>query len=143
MSDGAITIQIEADLDIVAARQAGRRLADELGFSATDGTLIATAVSEIARNILSFATRGEIWIHIVRDGGRLGLEVVGRDHGPGIADVERAMQDGYSTRRGTGLGLPGARRLMDDFTVETSRGGGTTVVMRKWLDKHHLAAPGA
>ena len=130
-----VRIRIEADTDIVTARQAGRRLADELGFSPTDATLIATAISEVARNIVTYASPGEIEIRAVASHGRRGLEVIARDEGPGIPDVERALEDGYSTQGGTGIGLPGARRLMDDFTVDAPPGQGTTVVMRRWHDQ--------
>jgi serine/threonine-protein kinase RsbT len=95
--------------------------------------MIATAVSEVARNILEYAKRGEVVVSVVQRGDRRGLEVLARDRGPGIADVSRAMQDGFSTSRGLGLGLPGSRRLMDDFELESKVGLGTTVTMRKWL----------
>jgi serine/threonine-protein kinase RsbT len=125
-------IVVAADTDIVKARQTGRQLATELGFSVTDLTLIATAISEVARNITTYAGRGEITLRLVRQDGRRGLLVVARDQGPGIRDVERALEDGYSTARGMGLGLPGARRLMDEFEIESEPGRGTTVSMWKW-----------
>jgi serine/threonine-protein kinase RsbT len=126
-----VLVRVAADADIVTARQVGRQMADELGFSATDSTLLATAISEIARNITNYAGSGEVRISIVERAGRVGIEVVASDEGPGIADVERALQDGYTTGSGLGLGLPGARRLMDEFTI-TSDAAGTTVTMRKW-----------
>ncbi|HXF72463.1 MAG TPA: anti-sigma regulatory factor [Actinomycetota bacterium] len=126
-------VPIEGEPDIVVARQEGRRLAERLGFAASDLALIATAISEVARNILQHAGRGEVLLSEVADGTRRGIEVVARDEGPGIPDVERALQDGYSTASGLGLGLPGARRLMDEFEIETARGRGTTVRMRRWL----------
>jgi serine/threonine-protein kinase RsbT len=129
---GPSRVAIAADVDIVTARREGRDLAEQLGCSATDSTLIATAISEIARNIMSHAGRGEIAISAVAIDGRSAIEVVATDEGPGIPDVERAMQDGYSTGSGLGLGLPGARRLMDHFEVHSEVGVGTTVVMRKW-----------
>jgi serine/threonine-protein kinase RsbT len=95
--------------------------------------MIATAVSEVARNILEYAKRGEVVVAVIQRGDRRGLEVLARDQGPGIADVSQAMQDGFSTSRGLGLGLPGSRRLMDDFELESRVGQGTTVTMRKWL----------
>jgi serine/threonine-protein kinase RsbT len=119
ISLGPVRVVIATDGDIVLARQSGRELAEQVGCSATDATLIATAISEVARNIVSHAGGGE----------------VASDRGPGIADLDRAMQDGYSTGRGLGLGLPGARRLMDEFEIRSEVGVGTTVVMRKWLTR--------
>lgn len=126
-------IAIARDADIVAARQAGRELAAQIGFKGSDLTLIATAISEVARNILVYAKHGEIVLDLIEEGGRTGLSVVARDQGPGIADIEKAMRDGFSTGGSLGLGLPGARRLMDDFQIESSVGVGTTVTMRKWV----------
>ena len=103
-----------------------------MGCSSIESTMIATAISEIARNIMSHAGRGEIVISAVAIDGRNAVEVVASDEGPGIADIERALQDGYSTGAGLGLGLPGAGRLMDHFEVRSEVGVGTTVVMRKW-----------
>ena len=123
---------IAADVDVVQARQTGRDLAGELGFSVGDQTVVAAAISEIARNILMYAKRGEVRFTKVVDGTRQGLIVVAEDDGPGIRDVSRAMQDGYSTSGGLGLGLPGARRLMDEFEVVTAPGQGTRITMRKW-----------
>jgi RNA polymerase sigma factor (sigma-70 family) len=131
--DGEVSIPIQADADIVAARQAARELASRLGFSRTELTLIATAVSEVSRNIVRFAGSGEVVVELL-ERPRPGVRVVARDTGPGIADVERAMTDGYSTYHGLGLGLPGARRLMDEFTIATELGRGTTVTMTKWRD---------
>jgi serine/threonine-protein kinase RsbT len=130
--EGPLRVPIAADVDIVTARQEGRDLAESMGCSSIESTMIATAISEIARNIMSHAARGEIAISAVAIDGRHAIEVVARDEGPGIADIERAMQDGYSTGGGLGLGLPGARRLMDHFEVRSEPGVGTTVVMRKW-----------
>lgn len=126
-------VPITLEIDIVSARQQGRALAAQVGFSGGDLTLIATAISEIARNIVVYAKRGEIVLSPVQDGARRGILVVARDHGPGIPDVARAMQDGYSTARSLGLGLPGAKRLMDDFEIVSEVGKGTTVTMRKWM----------
>jgi serine/threonine-protein kinase RsbT len=119
--------------DIVTARQAGHELARQLGFSLTDVTMIATAISEIARNITSYAGRGEVRVGLQFRDGRQALVVRAEDDGPGIADVERALEDGYSTSRGLGLGLPGARRLMDKLIVESAPGKGTVVEMWKWI----------
>jgi serine/threonine-protein kinase RsbT len=119
--------------DIVTARQAGHELARQLGFSLTDVTMIATAISEIARNITSYAGQGEVRVGVQYRDGRQALVVRAEDDGPGIADIERALEDGYSTGRGLGLGLPGARRLMDRLIVESSPGKGTVVEMWKWI----------
>jgi serine/threonine-protein kinase RsbT len=119
--------------DIVTARQAGHELARQLGFSLTDVTMIATAISEIARNITSYAGRGEVRVGLQYRDGRQALVVRAEDDGPGIVDIERALEDGYSTGRGLGLGLPGARRLMDRLIVESAPGKGTIVEMWKWI----------
>ena len=119
--------------DIVAARQAGHELARQLGFSLTDVTMIATAISEVARNITSYAGRGEVRVGLQYRDGRQALVVRAEDDGPGIVDIERALEDGYSTGRGLGLGLPGARRLMDRLIVESVPGKGTVVEMWKWI----------
>ncbi len=118
--------------DIVIARQAGHELARRLGFSLTDVTMIATAISEIARNITSYAGKGEVRVGVQYRDGRRALVVRAEDDGPGIGDVERALEDGYSTGSGLGLGLPGARRLMDRLVVESTPGEGTIVEMWKW-----------
>ena len=125
-------VPIRADSDIVTARQQGRALASLVGFSSTDATLIATAISELARNIVLYATRGEIVVASVENGGRPGVIVVARDKGPGIPDVRRATAGGYSTSGGLGLGLAGVRRLMDEFEIVSEVGSGTTVTARKW-----------
>jgi len=127
-----VRIPVEKDADVVTARQKGREVALRLGFSPTDATLLATAISEMARNIVKFAVRGEITVHEVDEGHRQGITFVIRDVGPGIPDLDLAMRDGYSTYNGLGLGLPGARRLMDQFEVETETGRGTTITMTKW-----------
>jgi RNA polymerase sigma factor (sigma-70 family) len=127
-------IPVSSDADVVTARQKGRETAARAGFSATELTLVATAISEIARNIVKFARRGELTIALVTDDGRSGVTIVARDSGPGIPDVGRALRDGYSTYRGLGLGLGGARRLMDEFEIVSEVGVGTTVTMTKWHD---------
>jgi RNA polymerase sigma factor (sigma-70 family) len=129
--DDEICIPIRSDADIVAARQAARELASRLGFSRTELTLIATAVSEVARNIVRFADAGQIVVELVEQ-PRRGVQVTARDTGPGIPDVDDALRDGYSTYDGLGLGLPGARRLMDEFAIVSEIGRGTTVTMTKW-----------
>ena len=126
-------IAIESDNDVVVARQRARELAAGLELTSTDQTLLATAISEVARNITTYATRGEVLLSIVRDnGGREGIRVVARDSGPGIENVDLAMQDGYTSGGGLGLGLPGARRLVDEFNIETAPRQGTTVTLVKW-----------
>jgi RNA polymerase sigma factor (sigma-70 family) len=129
---GEIRIPIRSDADVVTARKQGRELAAQAGFSATELTIISTAISEIARNIVMFADRGEILVSLVGDDGREGVTVVARDSGPGIPDLERAFQDGYSGYGGMGLGLPGSRRLMDEFEISSEVDKGTTVTMTKW-----------
>ena len=129
--DDETRIPIAGDADIVTARQAAREMAGRLDFSKTDQTILATAVSEVARNIVRFAGTGEIVVELI-DEPRKGVQVVARDSGPGMADVDQALQDGYSTYAGLGLGLPGARRLMDEFAIASERDRGTTVTMTKW-----------
>ncbi len=123
---------MRADADVVTARQRGRELAIRAGFAPTDATMIATAISEIARNVVRFAQRGEMVMSIVKDGETHGLSIVTRDVGPGIADIERALEVGFTTYGGRGLGLPGSRRLMDEFEIISEVGRGTTVSMTKW-----------
>ena len=127
-----LLVPIASDVDVVTARQQGRSVAANAGFSSGDQTVIAAAISELARNILMYARRGEITLNVLTNGDRQGVVVVARDQGPGIPDVARALQDGYSTSGGLGLGLPGARRLMDEFDVSSVVGKGTTVTMKKW-----------
>ncbi|MEO6714366.1 MAG: anti-sigma regulatory factor [Mycobacteriales bacterium] len=129
--DNELRIAIVSDADIVQARQGARELAARVGFTRTDLTVIATAVSEIARNIVRFAGSGDVLIDVL-DAPRRGIRIVARDAGPGIANLEEALTDGYSTYHGLGLGLPGARRLMDEFSVTSEMGRGTTVTMTKW-----------
>jgi serine/threonine-protein kinase RsbT len=137
MSD-EVHIEVECDADIVQARAGGRALASHLGFSRTDATLIATAISEVARNIVVHAGRGEIVVKKEDGTDRYGVVVIARDSGPGIADLEAAMEEGYGTKGGFGLGLPGTRRIMDDFDIESAVGSGTTVTMKKWRVRDEL-----
>jgi serine/threonine-protein kinase RsbT len=133
MTDASeLVVPIRADVDVLTARQHARSLVTGLRFSSSELTLIATAISEVARNIVIYAGRGEIVLRLVQQGQRRGLAVIARDQGPGIADIERAMQDGYSTSRGLGLGLPGSKRLMDEFEVVSEVGKGTQITMTKW-----------
>jgi serine/threonine-protein kinase RsbT len=127
-----VSIEISSDTDIITARQASRSLAAQAGCSSTDLTEVATAISEIARNIVIYAGQGVISMRLVDGDGRHGIEIVAVDEGPGIADIDRALEDGYTTGMGLGLGLPGARRLMDDFRILSEPGHGTKVVMHKW-----------
>ncbi|TKS63124.1 MAG: ATP-binding protein [Nitrospira sp.] len=125
-------IPINSDIDVVAARQKGRELATELGFVSTDSTLLATAISELARNIIRYAKYGEILIVSVQSGDRVGITVVARDKGPGITNISLAMQDGFSTSGGLGLGLPGVKRMMDEFHLVSDANNGTKVTIKKW-----------
>lgn len=129
-------IPIASDKDVVQARQTGREFAARAGFSSGDQTVIAAAISEIARNVLMYARKGEIAISVILNGDHSGVMIVARDQGPGIPDIERALRDGYSTSGGLGLGLPGAKRLMDDFEIVSAVQQGTTVTMRKWKRSH-------
>lgn len=130
--EGEKCVPIRHESDIVAARREGRTLGAKLGFSSGELTVIATAISELARNIVVYAKTGEILLGIVEREGRKALQVVAKDQGPGIANVERAMTDGYSSAGGLGLGLPGAKRMMDEFEIQSEVGKGTTVTMKKW-----------
>jgi serine/threonine-protein kinase RsbT len=125
-------VAIGHESDIVTARLKARELAAKVGFSGSDLTIIATAISEIARNIVVYADRGEIVLSPVQQGGKRGVLIVAHDEGPGISDIEQAMRDGFSTGKSLGLGLPGAKRLMDEFEIASEVGKGTTITMRKW-----------
>lgn len=128
-----VRVRIQSSADIVTARQEGRSMAATLGFSNTALTIIATAISEVARNIVEYAKEGEIAIAPVGNGTVKGLRIVARDQGPGIVDLETAMRDGYSTSKSLGMGLPGAKRLMDEFEITSAIGEGTTITMKKWI----------
>jgi serine/threonine-protein kinase RsbT len=132
VSVGEIRVAINSAQDIVLARQKGRAMATEIGFSSGDATLIATAISELARNIVSYASNGQITLKAVQGSSRVGIMVVASDHGPGIPDIRRALRDGFSTSGSLGLGLPGVRRLMDEFAIKSTPGQGTTVAVKKW-----------
>jgi serine/threonine-protein kinase RsbT len=132
-----VRIPIENDDDVAVAGEQGRRLASRLDFSPTDVTVIATAILEVARNVLRFAERGDLMLHLIQKRGRLGLAIVARDKGPGIADVGKAFRDGK------GVGLASARRLMDEFRVRSEPGRGTTVTMRKWTRCRQVERAGA
>ena len=126
-------VLVEADRDIVSARQQGRIMAAQLGFSPGTATLIATAISELARNILLYASRGEVTMRTIENNGSKGITGEARDDGPGIPQPQRALEDGYSTSGRLGLGLPGVKRLMDEFRLETAPGRGTRIVVHKWV----------
>jgi len=129
---GEIRVAINSDQDIVVARQKGRVMANDLGFSSGDATLIATAISELARNIVSYARKGEIKLKGIHGSSQIGILVVASDEGPGIVDIRQALRDGFSTSGSLGLGLPGVRRLMDDFDIYSQPGKGTIVAVKKW-----------
>lgn len=128
-----IRVPIGSDIDIVTARQTGRELASHLGFSPSELALIATAISELARNIVLYARKGEVILKLIERGEKRGIHIIARDEGPGIRNISQAMQDGFSTSGGLGMGLPGVRRLMDEFEVVSKNGEGTSVTIKKWL----------
>jgi serine/threonine-protein kinase RsbT len=130
--ENEIQVPINSDQDIVAARQKGRSLAAALGFSSGDATLIATAISELARNIITYAKSGEIRLTVINGSARQGIQLVARDQGPGIPDVQQALRDGFSTSGSLGLGLPGVKRLVDEFEIASVENRGTTVTAKKW-----------
>ena len=135
---GEVRVAIDADADLVDARARGRAMAEELGFPPPDPTLIATAISEVARNIVVHVGRGEILLKPLHEPSRYGLMVIARDQGAGIRDIEAALRSEHSGRGGLGLGLSGARRLMDEFEIQSGAGGGTTVTMKKWRPRDEL-----
>jgi serine/threonine-protein kinase RsbT len=126
-------IDIECNEDIIRVRAAVRIAALDMGFRNIDQVRLVTAASELARNIKIYAGRGQVEIRRIKQNGRAGLQIKFEDEGPGIADINLAMTDGYTTSRGLGKGLPGARRLVDEFEIESAAGDGTRVIIRKWL----------
>ncbi|MGA7671085.1 MAG: ATP-binding protein [Nitrolancea sp.] len=131
-----LTLTVSNEQDVVTARAEARAIAQRLGFGIVDQSRIATAVSELTRNVLRYADngRGEVDIRVARNvSDRDGIEIVVTDSGPGIADVDLVLQAGYSSGRGLGLGLSGTRRLMDEMEIESEVGRGTTITIRKWL----------
>ncbi|MCQ6282624.1 anti-sigma regulatory factor [Bacillus sp. EB600] len=126
-------VKIRSEWDIVAARQLGRNMAKELGFGPVDQARITTAISEMARNIYLYAGKGEIRIERIKQMDKAGLKVIAEDQGPGIQDIRKALEDGYSTSGGLGTGLPGVRRLMDGFDITSVPGKGTTIQVVEWL----------
>ena len=137
MSAAAEVIPLAREEDIVTARQRAREIARELGFGAVDQSRIATAVSELARNVIRYASGapGDVRIRALNGPSpeRVGVEVIVHDEGPGIPDVQTALREGYTSGVGLGMGLPGTRRLMDELSIDTAIGHGTTVTIRKWL----------
>lgn len=127
-----VRVSVDSDLDIITARKMGRALAAQGGFSSTEMTLIATAISELSRNIVMYAGRGEVVLRLVHQGDSRGMVVIARDDGPGIVDVRQALQNGFTTSKSLGLGLPGVRRLVDEFAIESELGKGTTVTAKTW-----------
>src|ERR1700739_1658054 len=130
--ESSCKVAIKSERDIVVARQRGRTMATDLGFSVGNATLIATAISELARNIISYAGSGEISMEVVRNSDRTGILIVASDRGPGIPDLALALRDGFSTSGSLGIGCPGARRLMDEFAIDSEPGRGTIVRVTKW-----------
>jgi serine/threonine-protein kinase RsbT len=130
-----VLVSVSADVDLVTARREGRLMAEQLGFSSSEATLVATAISELARNIINYARSGEIHVRLVSNGVKRGIIIVARDQGPGVADINLAMQSGYSTSGGLGLGLPGVRRIMDEFDIASAPGRGTTITVVKWKQR--------
>ncbi len=130
--DMPVCIKIHMEQDIVTARHIGRNIAKELQFGNMVQSRIATAISELARNIFLYAGEGMICIDTVEQDGVLGLRIQAKDQGPGIRDLRQAMEDGFSTSGGLGAGLPGVKRLMDEFHIESSLGEGTYVSIVKW-----------
>jgi serine/threonine-protein kinase RsbT len=130
--DAEYCVPVASVNDIVTARLQGRALAERLGFSTGEATLVATAISELARNIVQYAGNGDIVLRAATNGTKRGVVVVARDHGPGISDLKLAVRSGYSTSGGLGLGLPGVRRIVDDFQIVSNRQDGTTVTVTKW-----------
>lgn len=130
--DHETVMPLRSDVDVLKARQCGKELAATLHFSNSERTIIATAISEIARNTVLYAKSGCMQLKLVKQGNRRGLMIVAQDEGPGIPDLKLAMQDGYTTSRGLGIGLPGAKRLMDEFDIVSEVGKGTMITMKKW-----------
>ncbi len=133
MPDTEETIPIKDEYDIVTARSAGKKIASSTGFGLVDQTRISTAISELARNILRYAETGTVYVRQVTAERGGGIEIVAEDRGPGIANLDLAMTDGHTTGGGLGAGLPGTKRLMDEFEIDTEVGRGTTVTTRKWV----------
>ena len=139
LPDG-VQVPIHSDLDIIAVRQEARQLAEQLGFSASDRTLLATAVSELARNIVQYARSGVVVLKAQHNANSVGVSILAEDHGPGIADLTMALRDGYSTSGSMGLGLPGVKRLMNEFEISSRLGEGTTVYATMTIPKARMSS---
>ncbi|GAE36901.1 anti-sigma regulatory factor [Halalkalibacter akibai] len=130
-------VEVKNEWGIVAARQAGRSLSKEIGFGSVDQARITTAISELARNIYLYAKRGKIHLELIEQPSKLGIQkgikITAQDNGPGIPDIRQVMMDGFTTSGGMGAGLPGVKRLMDDFSIESIKEEGTTIIVTKWL----------
>lgn len=126
------TLPVKTTADIVVVRQVARSWAAEIGFGLVDLTKLVTAASELARNTLDYGKGGTVRFESLNDGPRRGLRLIFEDQGPGIADVELAMKDGYTTGGGLGLGLSGSRRLVNDFEISSKVGQGTRVAITRW-----------
>ena len=135
VDDEVQTLPLRSADDVVRVRQAVRTCAVALGFSLVDQTKLVTAASELARNTIDYGRGGDCDLVVVRSGERVGLRLVFRDDGPGIADVEQALRDGYTTGNGLGMGLGGARRLVDEFAIDSTVGVGTTIEVTRWTWK--------
>ncbi|HET7626918.1 MAG TPA: anti-sigma regulatory factor [Bacillales bacterium] len=133
MSETRSCVEVRTEWDIVDARQLGRTVAKQLGFGNVDQARITTAISELSRNIYLYAPSGKVCVEQVSDKGKIGLKVTATDNGPGIPDIRKAMEDGFTTSGGLGAGLPGVKRLMDEFTIHSVEKQGTEIVAIKWL----------
>ncbi|GEN86046.1 anti-sigma regulatory factor [Oceanobacillus sp. FSL W8-0428] len=127
------TVNINKELDIVQARQVGRNIAKQIGFSTVNQARITTAISELARNIYLYAGKGQISFEVIDAFNQKGIIMIAADSGPGISDIKLVLQDGYTTSGGLGAGLPGVKRLMDEFEIQSGSGKGTTVKAIKWV----------
>ena len=125
-------VRIHSESDIIATRRTVRTVATQLGFGVTDVTRIVTAASELARNVFRYAGSGIMRWQALDTGGRIGIELTFEDRGPGITDIDQAMEAGYTSGGGLGMGLPGAKRLMDEFEIASEIGKGTIVTAKKW-----------
>jgi len=126
-------LDIFNDVDVIYAALAAKNYAKKIGFSRVDQCMISTAVSELARNIYKYADKGFICLYILKENSKSGMEIVAEDSGPGIKDIEKAMEDNFSTGGTLGLGLSGTKRLMDSFKIDSHCGIGTKVTARKWI----------
>ena len=136
----AVTCPVCQEVDVYVAIGRGRALATALGFDELDRTRIEIAILELTRNILAHAGSGELWLEPIEEADRRGIVIEARDSGPGIADIELAMRDGYSTTHTLGTGLPSVQRLMDSFAIESAVNAGTQVRAIKWLDKRRIGS---